>query len=466
MFSVAIILPNNDNIEQTKSYFERFIKQAKVGTFLHQANIRKESGLSALFLFQFIFSLVFQGKNLYRTLQTGRIDSAPSKDAVYRFLNRPTCNWRKFLVALSSFLIKTVLLPLTSEGRARVLILDDSTYSRNRSKSVELLSRVHDHSTNRFLKGFRMLTLGWSDGGTFLPLAFSLLSSDKEKNRYQELNQKIDKRTVGYRRRKEAMQKSTQTMFSLLDQVSPFQLCASTLLFDSWFAFPAVIKRVLTQYHLHVVCMLKDMHRVYYTYNGSQYTLGQLYKVLRKKRGRAKILSSVVVGLGKDQNGNDVQVKIIFVRDRNRSKKWLAILSTNLELRDEEVIRIYGKRWEIECFFKVVKSHLQLAKEFQCRSYDALIAHTTIVFVRYIMLALGAREEKDPKTLGELFYLCCDEIEDIRFAEAVLLIMELFASTLNKQFLLSEEQIQQFLDTFFEQLPAFLKCSLQKSAVA
>ncbi len=463
---MAIILPNNDNIEQTKSYFEWYIKRAKIGTFLHQANIRKDSGLSSLFLFQFIFSLVFQGKNLYRTLQSGRIDNAPSKDAVYRFLNRPTYNWRKFLVALSSFLIKTMLLPLTSESRARVLILDDSTYSRNRSKSVELLSRVHDHSTNRFLKGFRMLTLGWSDGGTFLPLAFSLLSSDKEKNRYQEPNQKIDKRTVGYLRRKEAMHKSTETMFSLLDQVNPFQICVSTLLFDSWFAFPVVIKRVLTQYHLHVVCMLKDMHRVYYTYNGSQYTLGQLYKILRKKRGRAKILSSVVVGLGKDQNGNDVQVKIIFVRDRNRSKKWLAILSTNLELSEEEVIRIYGKRWEIECFFKVIKSHLQLAKEFQCRSYDALIAHTTIVFVRYIMLALGAREENDPKTLGELFYLCCDEIEDIRYAEAVLLIMELFASTMNKQFLLSEEQIQQFLDAFVEQLPSFLKCSLQKRAVA
>lgn len=463
---MAIILPKNDNLEQAKTYSDRFIKQAKIGTFLHQANIRKESGLSPLFLFQFIFSLVFQGRNLYRTLESGRIDNAPSKDAVYRFLNRSTCNWRKFLITLSSFLIKTRLLPLTSEDRARVLILDDSTYSRNRSKSVELLSRVHDHSTNRYLKGFRMLTLGWSDGGTFLPLAFSLLSSDKEKNRYQEVNPKIDKRTVGYRRRKEAMQKSTETMFTLLDQVNPLQLCASTLLFDSWFAFPAVIKRVLTEYHLHVVCMLKDMHRVYYTYNGTEYRLSQLYKVLRKKRGRAKILSSVIVGLGKDKNGNDVRAKVVFVRDRNRSKKWLAILTTNLELADEEVIRIYGKRWEIECFFKVTKSHLQLAKEFQCRSYDALVAHTTIVFVRYIMLALGAREEKDPKTLGELFYLCCDEIEDIRFAEAILLIMDLFVSTLGKELLLSEEQVQQFLDAFFEQLPTFLKGSLQKMAVA
>ncbi|NLB55377.1 MAG: transposase [Lentisphaerae bacterium] len=463
---MAIILPNKDNNEQAQSYSDRFIKQAKIGTFLHQANIRKESGQSPLFLFGFIFSLVFQGKNLYRTLESKRIDNAPAKDAVYRFLNRPTYNWRKFLITLSSFLIKTMLLPLTSEDRNRVLILDDSTYSRNRSKSVELLARVYDHSMNRYLKGFRMLTLGWSDGGTFMPLAFSLLSSDKEKNRYQELNQGIDKRTVGYRRRREAMQKSTETMFSLLAQVNPLQLCASTLLFDSWFAFPSIIKRVLTEHHLHVVCMLKDMHRVYYNYNGSEYTLGQLYKHLRKRRGRAKILSSVVVGLGKAQNGEDVPARIIFVRDRNRSKKWLAILTTNLELSDEEAIRIYGKRWEIECFFKVIKSHLQLAKEFQCRSYDALIAHTTIVFVRYIMLAISAREEKDLKTLGELFYLCCDEIEDIRFAEAILIIMELFATTLSKEFLLSEEQVQQFLDAFFEQLPAFLKSSLQIRAVA
>jgi len=135
----------------------------------------------------------------------------------------------------------------------------------------------------------------------------------------------------------------------------------------------------------------------------------------------------------------------------------LALLTTNLDHSDEDVIRIYGKRWAIECFFKVTKSHLRLAKEFQCRSYDAMTAHTTIVFIRYMMLAVSSREEQDPKTLGELFYVCCDEIEDIRFAEALLVMLEILGSMLAEDYLLTDEQIQQFLDNFFNKLPDFLR---------
>ncbi|MED1438598.1 transposase [Aeribacillus composti] len=367
-----------------------------------------------------------------------------------------SANWRKFLTLLSKNVIVTKLLHLVSNDRERVLIFDDSLYSRARSKAVELLSLVHDHTTGQFIRGFRMLTLGWSDGNTFIPLAFSLLSSAKKKNRFQEINSDIDKRTVGYKRRKEALKKSTEAMFDLLDEVNPLQLCTKTLLFDSWFAFPKVIKLVVSEYPLHVICMLKNMHRVYYTYQGEEYTLNQLYKKVRKKRGRAKILASIVVSLGPDDKGKDIQARIVFVRDRNRSKNWLALLSTNIELPDEEVVRLYGKRWDIECFFKVTKSHLRLAKEFQSRSYDAMVAHTTIVFARYIML-LSSREEEDPKTIGQLFYLCCDEMEDIRFAQALILVLDLLKSTLSNEPTLSEEKVQSIVDELVNNLPHFLK---------
>lgn len=118
--------------------------------------------------------------------------------------NLESYNWRKWLVLVSAHLIETYLQPLTSKDRERLLIVDDSTYDRNRSKAVELLSRGKDHTTGDYVKGFRMLKLGWSDGATYLPLAFSLLSSKKVQNSYQEMNPNIDKRTVGYRRRKEA----------------------------------------------------------------------------------------------------------------------------------------------------------------------------------------------------------------------------------------------------------------------
>ena len=52
-------------------------------------------------------------------------------------------------------------------------------FERNRSKAVELLSRFKDHATGAYYKGFRMLTMGWSDGHTFLPVDFALLSFGK-----------------------------------------------------------------------------------------------------------------------------------------------------------------------------------------------------------------------------------------------------------------------------------------------
>jgi hypothetical protein len=56
----------------------------------------------------------------------------------------------------------------------------------------------------RFYKGYRMLTLGWSDDYTFMPIDFSLVSSMK----YQinEISEYIDKCTYGYRRRENALQ--------------------------------------------------------------------------------------------------------------------------------------------------------------------------------------------------------------------------------------------------------------------
>ncbi len=67
----------------------------------------------------------------------------------------------------------------------------------------------------------------------------------------------------------------------------------------------------------------------------------------------------------------------------------------------------------------MTKSYLRLAEEFQGRSYDMMIAHTSIVFTRYLLLAVESRESEDPRTLGHLFYVCCDEMEDLKFASAV-----------------------------------------------
>ena len=111
--------------------------------------------------------------------------------------------------------IKDAIVPLDSEDRANVLIVDDSMFERNRSKKAELLTKVYDHAKHAYKFGFRLLTLGWSDGSTFLPVSSVLLSSENKKNRINEASV-MDKRTVGYKRRQLSMQKGTSVM---LDQL-------------------------------------------------------------------------------------------------------------------------------------------------------------------------------------------------------------------------------------------------------
>ena len=62
----------------------------------------------------------------------------------------------------------------------------------SKRKKVELLAKVYDHVEHKFQKGFTLLTLGWSDGYSFVPVGFNLLSSAAKSNRYQEMTTDID----------------------------------------------------------------------------------------------------------------------------------------------------------------------------------------------------------------------------------------------------------------------------------
>ena len=96
--------------------------------------------------------------------------------------------------------------------------------------------------------------------------------------------------------------------------------------------------------------------------------------------------SSNILGSVTATTKTGIQVKIVFVKNRKYKKQYLHILSTDITLSDEEIVRIYGNRWSIECFFKTAKSLMKLETEFQSRDYTAIAAHTAIVFTRYIII--------------------------------------------------------------------------------
>ncbi|WP_084511531.1 IS4 family transposase [Desulfatibacillum aliphaticivorans] len=403
----------NDLLAQGNIHIEGasndFFRVFGIRTLLHQCGMRKHHGYSSGMILGVVFNLAFLGVNFFRGVVVN--DHAPiGKDAAYDFLKGVSSNWRRFLL-LTAVKIHALFRSLSAEDREPVLIIDDSIYDRSRSKKVELLSRVFDHSTGRYLKGFRMLTLCWSDGVSCLPLDFGLLASSDAKKRCCGASKSMDKRCCAYRRRKEAVQKATDNARAMVKRALNAGVKARYVLMDSWFTMPTMVSAL--KKHVDVIGMVKKTPNVKYGFDGESLCLKDIYKKLKKRPGRAKILASVQATLK-----GGLVVKLVFVRDR-RKKDWLALLSTDLELEDKEVVRIYGKRWDIEVFFKMAKQHLRLAKEIQIRDYDGLIAHTSIVFLRYMFVAYRCRMETDQRTFGDLFYACCQEMADISFVEAL-----------------------------------------------
>lgn len=346
-----------------QSRFSSVFHSLKLGKLLREAGIRKSFGLTALSVFQLLFSLVFEGKNWFRLLKSNRGSSLPGKDVIYRFLNHPGFAWRTFLHSLSLTVVRQFT-SLTSDKRVKVFIIDDSTLQRNRSKKAELLAKVFDHTTGRFAKGYTMLTLGWSDGFSFAPVDFVMLSSANIVNRLTEMTTSITKRCHGYKRRVEALTRKPDAVIGLIQRALRGGFCADYVLMDSWFTQMPLIRQLSAE-GLATIGMIKEMKQRY-IYQGQRLTLSELYRILPKNK-KSSIWSSVIA-----QTSCGVSVKLVFVQNRNKRREWLAILSTDLALEPSEIVRIYGMRWSIETFFKVTKSYLKLGTEFQGRSFDIL----------------------------------------------------------------------------------------------
>lgn len=451
------ITQDNQNDKQISKSIRRFFIRFHVSSALKAANAYKKKGTPATEIFQYLFLLIFSNRSMYMNLLTGRNMPSFAKDTVYRFMKMLQINWIRFTTILSGRIIKQAIVPLDSEDRANVLIIDDSMYERNRSKKIELLAKVYDHAKHGYKFGFRLLTLGWSDGSTFLPVNSILLSTENKKNRLNEAIT-VDKRSVGYKRRELSMQKGTLAMLELLKQAKTADIPAKYVLFDSWFSSPSSLHAV-KEIGYDVIGMVKKTPKMFFRYKGEDMPLTSIYNKNKKRRGRSRYLLSVMVDVVKD--GKVIPAKVVYVRNKNKRKEYLCLISTDADLDEDEIIRIYGKRWDIEVFFKVCKSYLNLSKECRSISYDAMTAHTAVVFTRYMMLSLESREWNDERSLGELFLYFSDEMADITWVQAFQLLLQMFRTLLADNTELSNEKINELVDTFMDTLPLLLKSKLQ-----
>ena len=252
-------------------------------------------------------------------------------------------------------------------------------------------------------------------------------------------------------------------MVELIHSARSAGITARYVLFDSWFSAPKTMIALKKQEHLDTIAMVKKS-KTKYLYNGEKLNVKEIYSRNRKRRGRSRYLLSVPVTVEKD--GESIPAKFVYVRNKSRRKDWLVLVSTDTELSEEEIIRVYGKRWDIEVFFKACKSYLNIVKEYRGTSYDAMNAHVAIVFARYMMLSVAQRENADDKTICELCFCLLDEMEDITFSRSMRIIIDALMNTVMEYFHITEAQLEEFTASFVQRLPKYMQDALERRKTA
>ena len=162
------IVPSNPSDEKNISCSIRFfLVTFRVAQLLRICSITKLKGIPTMELFTYILSNAFRNGSFYMQNQVGSFRESFSKNTYYRFFQNVHANWLRFTTLLSERIVNRYLRPLTSDDRDDCFVIDDSLYERAGCKRTELAARVFDHVDRKYRKGFRLLTLGWTDGCTF-----------------------------------------------------------------------------------------------------------------------------------------------------------------------------------------------------------------------------------------------------------------------------------------------------------
>lgn len=376
-------------------------------TLLNRSGIRKQKGYAAISVLFLIVLLPFIKRTLNdfgkTTFITKSIDA--DKDTYYRFLNHERYNWRRLVYYVAIKIINFCGdVPLSQ----KVLIADDSVIPKT-GKNMELVSYHFDHKVGRSILGNQCLQLGYHNGVNFFPIDAVFNTSSKRPNNHLR---NIDRRTNGFRRRKEALKKKTDMLVQMVERAWQEGIDASFILFDSWFAHDDVISKIY-KVGYGVICRLKK-GRVKYSFQGEAYTLKQLWQKIAKKKAtyigkyqvKGACLNAFLPKTG--------EVRILFVSDGK--KQWHAFLCTDLEMSASEILDYYTKRWAIEVFFKDAKQMLRMGKE-QSRTFDAVIASHSIVMIRYLLLVYITNKKKISGPIGPLFREISEQQTFLQMAE-------------------------------------------------
>ena len=279
-----------------------------------------------------------------------------SHDQVNRFL-------RTSVLPVSQ--LQQLVHPLLHDSPEAFLLVDDSVQDKRYSRFIELTKRQYSGNVHGMVKGIGLVNLVHSSGqaGDFLPLDYRVYAPDQD-------------------------QKTKNDHFlAMFDQVvKEDKVLARTLLFDSWYAGSANLKKI---------------HRAGWTFFT---TLKSNRQVSVAKQTGYQALATLEPPAQGWSKGLEVRlqevpfaVKLFKLVATNGDIEWVVTNHLVAHMTREMVIEAVQVRWQVEEFHRSFKQ-LTGAEKCQCRKANAQRNHLTCCYLAWVSLAQHARR------LGQTMY--------------------------------------------------------------
>lgn len=298
-----------------------------------------------------------------RTDNEDRFPEATQKQ-INRFLNRSQNRFENLLATTTGCLLAT--------KPSDVMILDDTPIEKS-GKKMQWAGKFFNAAEQYYYHGYELVVLALARGRAAFPLNFIPKRSPKKKRKANK---------------SKGSQNKLRLALKLIEAVLKQGLKARYIVFDSWYGAVWFLQKI-EQLGLYWVTPAKR-NRLF-IYQGR----------------KIKASSFVKMTLGADYYpwkfiAELPKYSLVGVVVNYRCPQYEVLVTNDLSLSAEKVVRIYKKRWKIETLFREAKQHYGL-EAFHNQNWCAIIAHFALsLLAQFLVRFFLVFHEKSLKAINVL----------------------------------------------------------------
>ena len=271
----------------------------------------------------------------------------------------------------------------TGKTSTGILAIDDTVIEkRTMTKKMEGLLFHYSHTKGKSTYGHCIVSSHYRKGDISVPYDFDFYLNEREAKKLK----------VKFKTKVEIAQ-------DLIERFKPFGDERVFVTMDSWYTSEKIIKKSLAQGY-HVVGGVK-MNRVFrLSEHGMKHKLSKYVSNLKNSSFEKMTLNGeAYLVRRKDVYMNGIGLVTLVITKRVKDRSIRCVLSTDMDLSTESILKIYGYRWDIEVGYLYLKDRLGMG-HYQMRRLKAIKKYCALVIIAYGLLEI-LRLDNNEKSIGQ-----------------------------------------------------------------